>query len=151
MALYIFAALLFWNPPTGARGATPDSTLRDWADTIAMVCDTPLECLYQASIASEETRFAPYVLDGRCNDAGWRALHIEKACDSGLAFGPWQIQAHAWASVSSEDERNAGPLAHAQAAVKLLRKNPLAWSVWDVARRKAETYIAHHVPELPRE
>lgn len=151
MALYIFAALLFWNPLTGARGATPDSTLRDWADTIAIVCVDTKECLRLAAIASEETRFAPHVLNGDCNRQGWRALHKSKACDGGLAFGPWQIHEHAWSSVSSEDVASAEPLAHAWAAVKLLHKNPLAWSVWDVARGKADTYMAHHVPELQRE
>jgi hypothetical protein len=149
MALYIFAALLFWNPPTGARGATPDSTLREWADQIAMICSNTRECMRLAAIPSEESRFAPHILNGDCNNDIWRrANKADKVCDSGKAFGPYQIQRQAWESVISQDISTATPADHVGVAAMLLKTRPHAWSVYTVAAAKADTYISTHAPPM---
>ena len=155
---YILAALLAWNPggKQGARGSTTDAVLTEWATAIADVCNldedgrklTPLECLTQAAIASEETRFAPYILDGSCNIQGWRALHhLDKKCDGGKAYGPWQVWQPAWVSVAplgGENPDTRDPFEHALVARRLLLKNPHGWMTYDAAKAKAEAWMRAH-------
>jgi hypothetical protein len=155
MALYIFAALLFWNPSLGGRSTTTDTVLHQWADMIAMQCGDTRECMRLAAIASEESRFAPYILDGKCNDSKWRLTNkVDKKCDHGLAFGPWQIQEHAWETYSGIDKsgincrETCNMDLHVYVAISILQKNPHAWSVYTVAAAKADAYISTHTPPM---
>jgi hypothetical protein len=141
----ILAALLSWNPANGARGATTDDTLAEWANVIASVCQGTRECLTLAALASEETRFSPWVLDGSCNHQGWRALHHkDKVCDGGKAYGPWQVWADAWAKVSSVPPEMSGPQEYAAVALHLLRANPRGWMVYDAARADVDKWMRAH-------
>lgn len=63
------------------------------------VLDLPLRVAAQlAELEVAESRLAPWVLDGRCNDAAWRASEAGRTimrraggtCDSGDAVGAWQ-------------------------------------------------------------
>jgi hypothetical protein len=153
----IFAALLAWNPSQGGRGTTSDVMLREWADAIASACVlsedartlSTRECLTLAAIASEETHFAPYVLDGSCQRAQWRKEHpkLFYACDSGRAFGVFQVWPRAWASVApagGEDPSIRDPFVNALIARRLLLKNPRGWMTYEAARSKADKWVASH-------
>jgi hypothetical protein len=144
MIQYIFAALLAWNPPAGSRGTTPDETLLTYATAIDAVCVGPRECLMLAAIASRESRFAPYILDGACNRA--RAVARSKRCDNGLAFGAWKMHEGAWSAPSL---KNLSPLEHARIACRIYRTSPYLWTTLRLATKDVDAYISLHLP--PRE
>jgi hypothetical protein len=153
----ILAALVAWNPPQGGRSTTPDVVLDEWAGAIASACDlnedgrtlSTRECLTLAAIASEETHFAPYVLDGSCQRVQWRREHpkLFYACDAGRAFGVFQVWPAVWASVApagGEDPSNRDPFVNALIARRLLLKNPRGWMTYEAARAKADKWVAAH-------
>src|SRR5580704_2457481 len=153
-ATLILAALLVWNPAAGARGATPDAVLAEYAAAIADVCNleedgrtlSAEQCLTLAAIPSEETHFAPWVLDGSCNRMGWRAMHqMHKVCDGGKAYGVFQVWAKPWADVApaggKDDPAIRDPFVHALVARRLLLKNPRGWMTYDTARSKADAWL----------
>jgi hypothetical protein len=143
----ILAALLVWNPGgvRGSRGSTTDETLGGWAQAIAAVCQGTRECLMLAALASEETRFAPYVLNGDCNRQGWRALHkMDKVCDSGHSYGPWAIMDTTWAREAPFAPESADPNAYAQVALHLLRTNPHGWMTYDAAHADVDKWMTGH-------
>lgn len=155
-AALILVALLAWNPAgnLGGRGSTTDATLRTWADAIAKQCASPRECLTLAALASEETRFAPYTLNGDCNNHDWRLAHkMDKACDGGEAYGPWSIHKSAWYSVDPDiappDTQNGAFDAptHVWVAVRILRKRPMAWTTYRAATRDVDAWLAAHPVE----
>lgn len=145
----ILAALLAWNPggAKGSRGSTTDDTLTVWADAIAAVCTSRAECLLMASLASQETHFAPWVLDGDCNREAWRRMNLkDKVCDGGHSYGPWAIMDTTWATVTSfaPDALGIGPREHAEVAIHLLRTNPRGWMTYAAAKTKADAWMAAH-------
>jgi hypothetical protein len=158
-AAIIIAALLSWNPggKLGARSTTPDEVLAEWGTAIADACNleedgrklTTLECLTLAGIPSEETHFAPHILDGSCNIQRWRALHHQdKICDGGKAYGVFQVWPQAWASVApvggKENPSERDPFVNALVARRLLLKHPHGWMTYDVAHAKAVAWLAAH-------
>jgi hypothetical protein len=152
----ILLVLLFWNPSVGARASTPDEVMSEYAAAISDVCNleedgrklTARECRTLAAIASNESRFAPHILSGDCNRQGWRALHKQdKVCDSGKAWGPWQIWADAWTSVSpvgGGDPHARDPFLNALVARRLLLKNPHGWTVYDKAKADVDAWMTSH-------
>ncbi len=128
-------ALRAWNP--SAPGASGKAPLDDWARAISGVCTNPAECMYLAALASEESRFVDWVVDQRCNDETWRQAHqSQRACDSGRAFGPWQVQ----------DERFRGTSPDFQASVVLtmFRDYPGRWATWKKASAVANAWLRAH-------
>lgn len=126
----LLAVLLAWT-------RQPAEELRPWADAMADVCDSPRECLRLAALAVEETAFQPWAIDGRCNDHEWRQAHqMHRACDSGRAFGPWQV----W------DARFAGatPEFQASVALEMMRAHPQQWTTRRRAWRDAEAWLSIH-------
>ena len=134
-------ALLAWNPTIGGRGTTPDEVLYQYAEAIASVCESDIECLTMASIASEESHFAPSVLSGECN----RTRH---RCDHGQAYGAWQM--HQFSSTSL-DMLHTGINEQAAIVVKLYRKMPYAWTTHRIAEYKARKWLREHPIELAKE
>jgi hypothetical protein len=128
---YLLTALLAWNPATGARGNTPDSVLAQYAQAIANVCKTDIECLELAAIASQESRFAPYVLDYSCN-------RVRHGCDGGHAYGAYQMHEGTW---TAKDIRHCDIETQTNIAMKLYRKRPWAWSTHRAAVRVARQYL----------
>jgi hypothetical protein len=104
-----------------------------YAHAMADVCASRGECLRLASLAHlESAHFAPWVLDFRCNDAEWRHQQggwIARSCDSGAAFGAWQIH----------DPRLLGASPGVQASVALyhMRAHPRVWTTWTAAKSHA--------------
>jgi hypothetical protein len=131
---YLLTALLSWNPATGARGATPDSVLEQYANAIADVCQTDIECLELAAVASQESRFAPQVLSYKCN----RIQRSRGPCDGGHAYGAWQMHLGNW---TCKDMRHTDIETQANIAMTLYRKRPWAWSTHRAAVRVARQYL----------
>jgi hypothetical protein len=147
MIEYILAALLAWNPLAGKRAGTSDEILAAYAEFIANVCADPLECLTVAALASEESRFAPWVLDTSCN--GLRQSGNRLACDKGNAWGAWQLHQGTWTAL---DLSVVTPQAQAEVAVRLYRRAPYLWSTYKVAKRKAQEWLqSHTLPTLSYE
>jgi hypothetical protein len=144
----ILAALLFWNPAQGARGTTSYETLQAWSNAIAAACEGPRQCLMLGALASEETHFAPWVLDGSCQSAEWRQKHkVYTVCDSGEGYGPWQIHRQAWAAAEKElslPDDLIIPSDHAWVAAKILRTRPLAWSTYKQAKADVDKWLMLH-------
>jgi hypothetical protein len=122
---YMESALIAWTHQS------PEA-MRPWAQAIVSVCTNIDECDLLASQAFVESRFVPWVLDGSCNDPSWRASRRgweRKACDGGLAKGPWQVH----------DDRFLGATPEFQASevLEMMRHNPTAWTTWRAARSHA--------------
>ena len=132
MYALLLAALLAWTHQ-------PAEAVAPWAYAMAQVCTSERECLDLAAQAFVESRFAPWVLDGRCNDAAWRSSRRgweRGACDGGLAVGPWQVHAPALLGASPELQ--------ASYALTLMRRAPRLWTTWRAARSHAAWWLATH-------
>lgn len=128
--LLVLAALLAWT-----RGAVPPQALEPWADAMGAVCSSEAECIDLAAQAFVESRFVPWVLDGSCNDPAWRASRRgweRRACDGGLAVGPWQIHGL---------QVGAAPREQARIALHLMRSAPELWTTWRAARSHAAWWL----------
>lgn len=114
MASYVLGAMQQWSPPKIHRERSEEdvvATYRSVAEVVAQVAMDPAEpplfsddadrrktALVIASLALHESGYKPYVMDGSCNDSAWRKAHPKMAspggvaaCDSGHAWGAWQI------------------------------------------------------------
>lgn len=133
-----------------ASSPTPVDTLRPWAEAISAQClaaqVSSATCARFASQACVESRFATYVLDGRCNDPAWRAnlrgCHVHGGwcpCDSGIAAGPWQVHGGD-IGVALGELRD--PVRGTAAAWEYWRRAPGAWSTWRAAERHATWWLS---------
>lgn len=122
-------------------------TIRPWAEAISAECAdaSKLTCLRFAAQAAAEGGFAPYVLDGRCNDPRWlsrqRGCHIKGGwcpCDAGHAAGPWQMH-FADMGLSPEDARD--PVRGTAAAWAYWRRAPGAWTTRAMAYTIADRWL----------
>lgn len=130
-AALVLKALVLWT--SGSRAHPTEEALRPWADAMASVCMTERQCLEMAAVAVEETHFAAWAVDQSCNDAAWRARNqVHRVCDSGKAFGPWQVQ--------DERFRGASPEFQASVVAERLHRNPRAWTTWDAAQKRAASW-----------
>ena len=98
---YLTAALLSWALGLSEKAATKIVT--DVVEVVDLeepvLLGDPLKVATSLLVLSEgsfESAWAPWVLDGSCNDDAWRAAHAEFLkktgdCDSGHAYGGWQI------------------------------------------------------------
>lgn len=122
----LLAALTSWGVPA--------PTADTYARAMAAVCASERECVRLASYAFvESAHFAPWVLDESCNSKEWRDGRRgweRRACDGGLAYGPWQVH--------DEAMRGASPEFQASYALVLLRRDRTLWSTW----RAAESHAA---------
>jgi hypothetical protein len=127
---YILAFLL-------ANTHRPAVELEPWADAMADVCQSKVECTRLAALAVLESRFAPWVVDGSCNDTAWRQAHqMQKVCDGGKAQGAWQMQDVPFAG--------AGAARQASAALFLMRSHPGQWATQRAAWKLADGWMAGH-------
>lgn len=138
------AALVAWTSPSASEKENEDARLhralllRPWADAIADVCTSREDCILTAAQAFVETRFLDWVVDQRCNDPTWRIAQrgwVRKACDSGLAYGPWQVH--------DERFRGASPEFQASVAHSLIHSHPEAWTTRRAARSHAAWWLSH--------
>lgn len=130
LAVEVLAALGAWTKQ-------PDDMLRPWAAAIADGVATRREAILLASIGADESQFLPWVLDGRCNDATWRASRTgweRSSCDSGFAVSAFQRH--------SKRLVGASPDAVVADAVKWLRAWPQAWTTWREARAQADVWLS---------
>jgi hypothetical protein len=146
LKMWLVVSMLF--VATTAKAQTPDAryiedmlvswthqsheAMRPWAEAMANVCVGKDECDRLASQAFVETRFVPWAVDQSCNDRSWRESRKGwecKACDSGLAFGPWQVH--------DERFRGAAPDFQASVVLELMRHHPEMWTTWRAARSHA--------------
>jgi hypothetical protein len=105
-----------------------------WAQAMGGVCVSKLECLRLAALAYEETRFAAWAVDQSCNDSEWRKTHKkDKVCDSGKAFGPWQVQ--------DERFRGASPEFQASVSLEMMRRYPESWTTKRKAWQRADAWV----------
>lgn len=115
----------------------PDDALVPWAHAIADGAADRREAVQLAAIAANESKMLPWVLDGRCNDAAWRATRSgwqRSSCDNGFAVSAFQR--HSLALLG------ASPEAVVADAVKWLRAWPQAWTTWRAARAQADAWLA---------
>lgn len=132
MTEYLLAALIAWT------GQSPEA-LRPWAEAMAAVCTSRVECIELAAQAQVETRFMPWVLDGSCNNPAWRISRRgweRNACDGGLAYGPWQMH--------EERLRGATPELQASVALETMRRAPGLWTTRKAARSHAAWWLRTH-------
>jgi hypothetical protein len=132
MAAYLLVALMVW---TGYG----ENEMKPWAEAMSAVCTSQADCTLLASQAFVEGGFAAEVRDERCNNGIWRSRQVgwwRKSCDSGFAWGPWQIH----------DSRLQGtsPEYQASVAVTLIRNHPRLWTTWAKAKSHATWWIAKH-------
>lgn len=112
-----------------------ESLLQPWAAAIADGTRDRREALLLASIGANESHFEPWVLDGRCNDASWRAAQtgwMRTSCDNGWAVG--------FAQRHSKRLLGASPEEQVRDAVAWLRAMPTAWTTWPAAKAQAEAW-----------
>lgn len=124
----ILAALISWTH-------LPAATLEPWAGAMAAVCTSERECIELAALAFVESRFAAPVLSGDCNRPEWRAQQHgwwRRACDGGLAVGPWQVHG---IPVGSSPEFQASY------ALTLWRAHPGLWTTAGAARTQAAWWL----------
>ena len=116
--------------------------LRPWAEAMADVCTDRADCTLLAAQAFVETRFVVWAVDQRCNDPMWLANRRgweRRACDGGLAFGPWQVH--------DERFRGASPAFQASVVHERMHANPQAWTTWRSARSHAAWWLSGVAPE----
>ena len=115
----------------------PVAELQPWADAMVDVCQSKLSCLRQASLAVQESHFAPHVVDQSCNDSVWRRTHrVDRICDGGKSYGPWQVM----------DPKFQGADAAFQASVvaEMMKTRPEAWTTRAAAWNLADAWLAAH-------
>ncbi len=137
-----------------ATSSTSADTLKPWADAVAAQCTdagaTRAECARFAAQAVVESRFALYVLDGRCQDPAWlsrqRGCHIKGGwcpCDGGRASSPWQYH-YAELRVSAAD--GLDPVKATATAWAYWKHAPYAWTTWRAAQKTAVWWMTRTAP-----
>lgn len=80
----LYAAALEW---AGRVGEHEREVAAGWVRAVVRgTVDGELRMLL-VSLAAEESGFAPWVADGRCNEWAWRARYDVRVCDHGAACG----------------------------------------------------------------
>jgi hypothetical protein len=142
LATLVFAALSSWAPNVDKDVC--QEVAQAVTNATQEVRQGPRFALELAALAVEESRLAPWVLDGSCNSHVWRISDEGKRlmrvgdCDGGNAFGAWQVRTDL--SVGHGIE-TAKPLNLRQAALIVAHvwvHTPQAWSPW----RKAKVLAA---------
>ena len=131
----IMSALQDWSPHSSVR---PQSELmQPWADAMGDVCMSRSECVHMAALAFMESGFVSWVLFQECNSQLWRAEHqMQKVCDNGYAYGPWQVHNSRFAGASPEFQ--------ASVVLELIRHYPQGWTTWSRANALADRWLAAH-------
>lgn len=105
------------------------------------------------AIGFEETQFARLVDDGSCNApellpaADKRRVEALGGCDSGRAFGPWQIHPDLVTDVQrgvTGGDLIADRTLAIRIAWDLHEVRPVAWTVWLRAARRAAAWMREH-------
>lgn len=137
-------ALVLTVLSTGAPQARPE-VITDVAEAIVSAVEETghdvREAIELAELAVEESHLAPWVMDGRCNDPGWRATTEAKrlmrgttGCDGGHALSAWQV--HVYPGGPSK----AVLLNIHDAALYVAQEwavHPQRWSTWKRVRQQS--------------
>lgn len=129
LAVEVLAALESQSP------RVLEETMRPWANAIADQADNRRDALRMAFVVSDESHFAPEVLDYRCNHGGYRS------CDHGNAVGPFQM----W----DRSLMGASPEEHVRKAYARMRVDPYAWATFKRARAQADAWVAGYDADAP--
>lgn len=137
---YVLAALVAWLP------SAPKPLLGDVASAVAEASNGDVRLATElAALGLEESHYAEWVIDGRCNSGTWRSspeaapmLKIG-TCDWSHAFGAWQMH-HYEGGAPVEDllDLHAG----ARAAAALWKVNPALWTPHKRAIARAQAWRA---------
>lgn len=109
------------------------------------------------AIGFEETQFARLVDDGSCNAPSMLSegdrLRIRAlgGCDSGRAFGPWQIHPDLVTDVqrgATGGDLIADRTLAIRIAWNLIERRPSAWTTWPRASRRSMMWMLNHPPPL---
>lgn len=125
--------------------AAPPEVISDVADAIEVATRATGHdarfAIELAELAALESGLAPWVLNGDCNRASWRATHISimrgtTHCDGGRAFGAWQVH--------QDGEWAASDLLNVHTAALIIARrwaaSPAAWTPWRIAKRRASAW-----------
>ena len=135
MTAYLLAFLL-------AQTHRPAAELEPWADAMAGVCQGKRGCLREAATAVLESAFAPWVVDGSCQDPAWRRAHPRlPTCDGGRAVGPWQVHD----APSHPSLVGATPALQASGVWEMMQRHPESWATHKRAWALADAWLAGHL------